>query len=91
MITGRIDLNKLDKAKVFEGRNGAQYIDVALIETPHSKYDQDYMIVQSVSKEERQAGKRGPILGNAKIMGDRGKPAHPTPATRKEDDDSVPF
>lgn len=65
MITGKIDVTKIDKDRLFKGEKGT-YLDIVLIETPKSEYG-DYMIVQSVTKEEREAGQRGEILGNAKI------------------------
>ena len=71
MITGKIDVTKIDKAKLFKGEKGT-YLDIVLIETPDSKYG-DYMIVQGVSKEERLAGKKGEILGNANNLQSKSK------------------
>lgn len=67
MITGQIDVNKIEEEKLFEGDKGS-YLDFVLIETPDSPYGNDYMVVQDISKEEREAGKKGAILGNAKIV-----------------------
>lgn len=86
-ITIKIDCTKIDKKRLYAGRNGAQYLDAVLIETPDGKYDQDYMIVQSVSVEERKAGTRGAILGNGKLMG-KWKPAKPA---GNESDEGIPF
>jgi len=69
MILLKIDVTKLDKNRFFKGQNGAVYLDAALIETPTSKYGDSHMIVQSVSKEERLAGVKGAIIGNAKTIG----------------------
>ena len=66
MITGKIDVKKIDKARLYVGQKGI-YLDFVLIETPDSDFG-DYMIVQSISKEERLAGKKGEIIGNAKIF-----------------------
>lgn len=68
MITLKIDVTKIDKAKLFEGKNGAKYLDIVLMERDDA-YGNNYMVVQSVSKEERLAGKRGAILGNGKNVG----------------------
>jgi len=76
MILLKLDLTKIDKSKLFEGKNGAKYLDVILIDSPGSKYGDDYMAVQGVTKEEREAGVKGAILGNAKIHGK--KPAGQT-------------
>lgn len=97
-ITAKIDVTKIEKARLFKGAKGT-YLDVVLIETPESQYG-DYMIVQSVTKEEREQGIKGPILGNAKIIGQKpvqqAKPAQ-TPVSAEGtqqvelDDESVPF
>lgn len=72
-ITLKIDVTKIDKSRLFEGKNGAKYLDCVLIETPNSKYGEDFMVCQSVSKEERASGTRGAILGNAKHTGKAGQ------------------
>ena len=64
MIKLQIDVTKIDKAKLFKGEKGT-YLNCVLIETPNSPYS-DYMIVQDTTKEERDAGIKGAILGNAK-------------------------
>lgn len=87
-ISIKIDVTKIDDKRLFAGKNGAQYLDAILIETPDSRFGQDYMIVQSVSVEERKAGTRGAILGNANILG-KGKPKRP--AGNESDKDDVPF
>jgi hypothetical protein len=69
MIVAKIDVNKIDVSKLFPGKNGAKYLDVCLIETPNNQYGDSHMVVQSVSKEERAAGIKGAILGNAKTIG----------------------
>lgn len=71
MITAKINVMKIEKARLFKGQDGT-YLDITLIPTPNGKYG-DYMVVQSISKEERESGKKGIILGNAKIIG--AKPA----------------
>ena len=66
MITGKIDVTKIVKERLFVGKKGT-YLDFVLIETPNSQYG-DYMIVQDVPKEERLAGVKGQIIGSAKIL-----------------------
>jgi len=72
MITASIAVNKVDKTKFFIKKNGDKMLDIVLIETPNSKYDNDYMVVQGTSKADRDAGKKGAILGNAKIIERKG-------------------
>lgn len=90
MILGKIDVTKIDKAKLFKGAKGT-YLDVVLIETPTSEYG-DYMICQGVSKEEREAGVKGAILGNAKKIQKSGGTSLKHTAPKEADDSgSVPF
>jgi len=65
MLVGKINVKAIDKARLFEGKKGT-YLDIVLIPTPNSEYS-DYMIKQSVSKEEREAGV-DIILGNVSIL-----------------------
>ena len=66
MISGRINVKKINKDRIYVGQKGS-YLDFVLIETPNSQYG-NYMIVQSVSKEERLSGVKGEIIGNARIL-----------------------
>ena len=87
---------KIDKARLFKGQKGT-YLDAIAIETPNSEYG-DFMIVQEVTKEERQAGVKGAILGNAKHLGQRQQAPAAAPAPKpaavpgaKDLDEDVPF
>lgn len=94
IIAAKIDVTKIDKSKLFEGKNGAKYLDIVLIETPTGKYG-DFMVVQSVTKEERAAGKRGAILGNGKYVAGNPSPRQQSPPdttnTPHQPDSDVPF
>jgi hypothetical protein len=92
VINCKIDVTKILKERLFVGKNGAKYLDITLLPVTNSKYGEDYLCVQSVTKEERLKGMKGPILGNAKIMGTT---AH-RPTQREEppediQDSSLPF
>lgn len=73
-IALKIDVTKIEKERLFEGKKG-KYLDAVIImrDTPdeHGNWG---MIVQSVTKEERAAGKKGNILGNCKVFGESSKP-----------------
>ena len=88
MISISINVVKIDKTKLVDGKNGAKYLNAILIETPNDKYGNDYLVAESVSKADRDAGKLGAIIGNAKIIG-KGKPNRP--AGNEADDSGVPF
>jgi len=74
MIKVKIDLKKLDKELLFCADSGAVYADLVAIETPNSNFS-DYMIVQDLPKERREAGEKGPIVGNASRIMPKNKPA----------------
>lgn len=78
MISISIDVMKIEKQRLFDGKKGT-YLDCVLIETPNNEYGNDYMVVQSVSKEEREQGVKGTVLGNAKIITKREPQNHNTP------------
>jgi len=65
----KIDVTKIDKTRIFEGKNG-KYVDmVCFIDTEEQdQYGNNGRIDQSVKKEEKQQGVKGPILGNAKVF-----------------------
>jgi hypothetical protein len=92
MITVKIDVTKIDKARLFTGAKGT-YLDLILIETPGGQYG-DYMVKQSITKEERLAKVQMPILGNAKNMGGGARPSAPAPQHAKANtgaDQDVPW
>lgn len=100
MITVKVDVTKIDEARLFKGAKGT-YLDLILIETPNGEYG-DFIVKQSVTKEEREAKLQMPILGNAKWLGQRpaeagaqsSRPAvaeRPTQAADETLDDSIPF
>lgn len=101
MITISIDVTLLDKSrfKTMTRKNGKQavFAELVLIETPDGKYG-DYMVKQSVTKEERAAKKEMPILGNGKSFSTGSRrptsaPAESGNAAPADDDrgDDVPF
>jgi len=99
IIRVKIDVTKINKTRLFKGKNGT-YLELVLIpkttETNFgdSRDEQTHMVCQSVTKEERAAGKRGEILGNAvELSGAKlsfPNQSEPKPAPAVEDDD-IPF
>lgn len=69
-ISVKIDVTKIDKARLFTGKNGNKYLDMTTfvdLDNP-SQYGDHGFISQDVSKEERQQGVKGNILGNCKVF-----------------------
>ena len=74
----KIDVKKIDKTLLFVGEKGL-YMDLTLMDNRDGpdQYSNDGFIVQDVGKEKREAGIKGPIIGNWKYIGQR--PATPAP------------
>jgi len=68
-VTLKIDVTKIDKARLFAGQKG-KYLDATVfIDTAElDQYGNSGMITQDVSKDERAQGTKGNILGNCKVF-----------------------
>jgi len=112
MIRVKIDVKKIDKSALFAGAKGT-YCDLTLMENRDDagnpepdQYGNDGFVVQDIGKQRREAGERGPIIGNwkraekqqkgrdvaAKDATYRGnKSAPPAQAADDDEDQDVPF
>ena len=105
-VSLKIDVTKIDKARLFKGQKGT-YLDATVfidVDNP-DQYGNNGMITQSVSKEEREAGTKGAILGNSKVFLKKGGDSQssatnesPTPSANipmpyfnSKTDEDVPF
>lgn len=62
-----INIDLIEQARLYPGRKG-KYLDATLfLNDEADQYGNHGFIAQSVTKEEREAGIRGPIIGNAKL------------------------
>ena len=84
MITGSIDCAKIDKELMFTHADGRKFLDIVLFESREKKFGNDGMIVQGISKEARDAGKKGNILGNYKVREVQRRTADQADAQRNE-------
>ena len=103
-ISIKLDVTKIDKARLFQGEKGT-YLDLTTFVDLDSKdqYDNNGFIAQSQTKEERESGaEKPPILGNVRVFykdtgAGAGTPgaAQPSPAAPNtgggDFDDSIPF
>lgn len=103
MITASINVDKIDKTKLFKGEKGT-YLNVVLIDRKEPDQNgNDMFVAMSTTKEEREKGIRGTILGSAKTFSTSGVPKPhqrrapnsvvepPTPTQSFDDADDVPF
>jgi hypothetical protein len=91
----KIDVLKVLKQYLFQGKSG-KYLDIVCFVNKDGKtqYGDDGFIVQEISKEARQNGEKGPIIGNWRWMEEKKTPAPaPKAATEKQDDpdSDIPF
>lgn len=63
-LLAKIDVTKVRKEHLFATQKGAKYLDVAFHESPNEF--SDGFITQSIPKELRDKGEKGPIIGNWK-------------------------
>jgi hypothetical protein len=77
-----IDVTKIDKSELYEGKKG-KYLSLTLFENREGpdKYGNDGFIVQEISQARREAGEKGPILGNWKHHGRQEPGRERTPAS----------
>jgi len=100
----KIDVTKIDKARLFTGSKGTYLDATVLLKDEDDQYGNSGMIVQDVTKEERESGQRGEILGNAKWMGtdrpggapapvsnDPGAAYHAANAASNQGSEDIPF
>ena len=88
MKTATIDVKKIDKTALVRGEKGT-YLDLVFFENKNGqgRYGDDGFIVQSIPKERREAGEKGPIIGNWK----HGKDSQPAAPQTTSDDEDIPF
>src|SRR5690554_7795538 len=65
----KIDVSKIEKARLFKGQKGV-YLDATCFIDLDEKgqYGDNGMVTQDVTKEEREQGIKGPILGNVTVF-----------------------
>jgi len=92
IIRASINTAKIDKSAMIEGKQG-KYIAFTLLENRdgEDQYGNNFMIVQDIGKERREAGEKSPILGNGKFAGGGNATVPSKPVTQQSDDDDNPF
>lgn len=88
--TLNINVTKIEKKYIFPGKSG-KYLDLVLFENREGpdQYGNDGYVVQGIPKEARDAGEKGPIIGNWKANKRTPKPAAEPAHPDSEDD--IPF
>ena len=88
-IAVNLDVKKIDKTKLYVGKKGTYLDAVVFLKDEADEYGNHGFIVQSVTKEEREKGVKGEILGNVKILGK--EQSQQDKAQPQEAEDGLPF
>lgn len=94
IIAASIDLAKLDKTRIVEGKNGAKYYNITIMcNDTKDQYGNDVAIQTGLTKEERAAGTKATYVGNGKTVFTSPSPAPSTTThtTNPNDIDDLPF
>ena len=68
-VSIKLDVTKIDKQRLFSGQKGTYLDATVFIDIDElDQYGNSGMITQDVSKEEKQSGVKGNILGNVKVF-----------------------
>ena len=68
-VSIKLDVTKIDKQRLFSGQKGTYLDATVFIDIDElDQYGNSGMITQDVSKEEKQNGVKGNILGNVKLF-----------------------
>ena len=88
----KIDVTKIDKAKLYKGDKGTYLSLTTFVNTGETdKFGNNGAAFQSVSKEEKQAGFKPPILGNSRIFFTKEGFESRAQMEQKQADDDMPF
>ena len=66
IISGNINLSKIDKSKIYEGKKGKYYPVTVVINNEVGEYGDSGYIMTEQTKEQREAKEQKSYLGNVK-------------------------
>ena len=90
----QINVNKIDKSRMYKGAKGNYLNLTTFIDTmAKNQYDSHGFISQSTTKEEREQNLQTPILGNVNVFyTDGGQESYTKPKIADDNfDDDLPF
>jgi len=95
LLSVSIDLAKIEKSKIIEGKNGGKYLNLTVsVNDEDDQFGNNISVWHSQSKEEREAKDNRLFLGNGKKLwdGDKGsQSSKPAPKKEKEVFQDLPF
>ena len=92
IISVSIDLNKLDKSRIVEGKNGAKYYNFTInVNDEKDQYGNDASVTISQTAEERQAKAQRTFVGNGRVVWSNNSSQQSTSQPKAEIDDFPMF
>jgi len=93
IISASIDLTKIDKSKIIEGKKGGKYYQVSIfVDEGADQYGNNVRICDNQTKEQREAKEKLIYLGNGRTVW---VPKHSEPTEierpQNKDDQDLPF
>jgi len=99
-ISHKINVSKIDKARLFKGEKGIYLNFTGFVDTDEQdQYGNNGMLTQDVSKEEKDNGVKGAILGNSRVFwkSEQEQQSYQQPENNQQEqkqpvpDDDIPF
>ena len=92
IISVSIDLNKLDKSRIVEGKNGAKYYNFTInVNDEKDQYGNDASVTISQTAEERQAKAQRTFVGNGRVVWSNNSSQQSNAQPKEEIDDFPMF
>lgn len=93
IISASIDVSKINKDRLVEGKNGAMYLNLTIFcNDTKDQYNNDVAISEGQTKEERESKAKKHYLGNGKTIWTDGNSAVIEPVAKpSKQSDSLPF
>jgi hypothetical protein len=94
IATIKIDLSKIDKTKIYEGKNGSKYYELNLsINDATDQYGNNVQVSNPQTKEQRDAKEPRTFYGNGRVLWNDNKitNAEKKQFDSKKEIDNLPF
>ena len=92
IISASIDLTKIDKSKIVEGKKGKYYNITITVFDNKDQYGNNVSLTDPQDKEQREAKKPKKYLGNGKVVYCKNQTSQSEPLEQDENDENpLPF
>jgi hypothetical protein len=92
LVAISIDLTKIDKSKIVDGKNGGKYLNLTVsLNDDADQYGNNVSAWQGQTKEEREAKENRNFLGNGKTLWSGGETTNTKTVNKPVEDDGLPF